>query len=340
MKNLQASRIHDDNDRISCIDEIPDDIDERAGRANQNDIRQPPRYYLGSLKVGLATSTALIIFQCSNFSLRWSVASSASSIRTLEKKDKPLCTRSQIRVGRWVAATYDRLPYPHLNSPNGSSSSSSSSETYDWKVRDEEECQFTEWSNDEFCALTANQTLLFVGDSLMREQYTDVVRRFGVNTTMNEMFHGDDRPALCQEGSTHTYLRFRLERAPNNPKRMMSNWNFDGAVIVVNEGIHYLPDDQFIAFLDRLLSWLNHWQDTAPACQAQDKSGKSSCLAIWKTSVPGHPNCWNFTQPTTNVTEMEALVANSALYTSTDEYEKHGWWARTESPSKSLPKAI
>lgn len=38
MKNLQASRINDDNDRSSCIDEIPDDIDERAGRANPNDI--------------------------------------------------------------------------------------------------------------------------------------------------------------------------------------------------------------------------------------------------------------------------------------------------------------
>mmetsp|Transcript_40291 Transcript_40291/g.85827 ORF Transcript_40291/g.85827 Transcript_40291/m.85827 type:complete len:130 (+) Transcript_40291:209-598(+) len=41
---------------------------------------------------------------------------------------------------------------------------------------------------------------------------------------------------------------------------------------------------------------------------------KKDCHFVWRTTVPGHPNCKQFTQPTENVEEMEMMIANSSQY--------------------------
>ena len=106
---------------------------------------------------------------------------------------------------------------------------------------------------------------------------------------------------------------------------------FRGNLIVANEGPHYMPGGEFVKFVDSLIRWLRHWQDTAPACQAKSRAGITECLlacmVVWKTSVPGHPNCKEFSQPSSNVTEMEALVANPMPYDNNAEYKRYGWWA-------------
>ena len=264
-----------------------------------------------------------------------SVLNSPSTIDALSehvphKNDKRLCTRSQIRRGRWVAATYDKLPYPHLIEDRDSNGSAMSHRTYDWKVSDEE-CDFTEWDNDDFCALIEKQDrMLFLGDSLMREQYTDLIRRFGFNNSLDEMFHGHDLMdrSLCQKANS-PYLWLRVVRnGPTRFRRMKQVIStFRGNIIVANIGVHYTPGDDFGKFMDRLISWLRHWQDTALACQAKSRTGTSPCLVIWKTSVPGHPNCKDFAQPSSNVTEMEALVVNPMMYNNKAEYNKYGGWA-------------
>ena len=184
---------------------------------------------------------------------------------------------------------------------------------YDWTVNDI--CLFSEWSDDDFCSLLRNQTILFWGDSLTREQYIDIVRRYGWNGTKHDIFWGDDRP-IC-DGSTWVSLRVdRTLKGRNGTPRPPD-------IVVANRGMHYTPDKEFSSGIDKAIKWLQNWQMNSPHC----RKTSSSCLSIWRTSVPGHPSCQRFHKPSDNLLEMERLVANQSMYNTPSEYTKLGWWA-------------
>ena len=56
----------------------------------------------------------------------------------------------------------------------------------------------------------------------------------------------------------------------------------------------------------RFFPILREWQQE---CTIQNKH----CLFIWRTSVPGHPNCMQYSEPSTSLTEMEDLVRNQSI---------------------------
>ncbi|OEU10712.1 hypothetical protein FRACYDRAFT_246463 [Fragilariopsis cylindrus CCMP1102] len=68
-------------------------------------------------------------------------------------------------------------------------------------------------------------------------------------------------------------------------------------------GAHYVPNNQLLGHLNNnLFPQLNDWQ---AMCELEHKD----CLLIWRTTVPGHPNCAQFTRPSDSVEEMEHIIA-------------------------------
>ena len=268
------------------------------------------------LRHGIKRAILLIIIASSSSSRIIQIELLGKTKKHSNKSTKR-CTRSQISQGNWVPARYEKPPYPCALAPSDHflcrNSTKEGWNTYDWTVNDI--CLFSEWSDDDFCSLLRNQTILFWGDSLTREQYIDIVRRYGWNGTKHDIFWGDDRP-IC-DGSTWVSLRVdRTLKGRNGTPRPPD-------IVVANRGMHYTPDNEFSSGIDKAIKWLQNWQMNSPHC----RKTSSFCLSTWRTSVPGHPSCQRFHKPSDNLLEMERLVANQSMYNTPSEYTKLGWWA-------------
>jgi hypothetical protein len=86
-------------------------------------------------------------------------------------------------------------------------------------------------------------------------------------------------------------------------------------VIVLNRGAHYVDDDVLLHNVTQNLHQLEQWQMN---CRAR---GHRSCLALWRTTVPGTPGCNTtdgdnrYTTPNNDRSVMEDLVNDPRHYT-------------------------
>ena len=125
-------------------------------------------------------------------------------------------------------------------------------------------------------------------------------------------------------------------------------------ILILNRGAHYTPDSELIQDLNTtIIPALKQWQEECqsrqePGTIVQEHDGTDTgthrslrtsswttrtrglhdithnqqqknvhqCMLIWRTSVPGHPNCTDFKHPSNSLSEMEALVQKGAA---------HGW---------------
>lgn len=91
-------------------------------------------------------------------------------------------------------------------------------------------------------------------------------------------------------------------------------------IIVINRGAHVRPDqeskNQMIHTTNSLLSW-----------QRRCKDKSEDCHLIWRTTVPGHPRCWEFTKPSKSIEEMEELVASATKSSSRNDSMVVSWGA-------------
>jgi hypothetical protein len=122
-------------------------------------------------------------------------------------------------------------------------------------------------------------------------------------------------------------------------------------ILILNRGAHYTPDSELIHDLNTtIIPALKLWQEecqsrqeplhTGTGTMVQEYDGTDTprslrtkswtktralhgsdqyqnysrqCMLIWRTSIPGHPNCTDFKRPSNSLSEMEALVQTGAI---------------------------
>ena len=162
---------------------------------------------------------------------------------------------------------------------------------------------FFRFSNESYCQLMKNKTVAIVGDSISFAFYMSLSHLLGVPMANPLVREGNAirTSEVCGGSST---LVARRDFYLDTVQSMVDEYSPD--VLVLNRGAHYKPDEELIAHLENtVFPQLHKWQSK---CRANNKD----CYLIWRTTVPGHPNCTSYTQPSTSIAEMEELVKSSA----------------------------
>ncbi|CAJ1967190.1 unnamed protein product [Cylindrotheca closterium] len=146
---------------------------------------------------------------------------------------------------------------------------------------------------------------MFVGDSLTWEHYRTLVEILGGKTATLLQFRSKHRyMTIVQPVCDHqqTFIMYRREDSLKGLDLYLEE-KFP-VVLILNRGAHYAPDDTFSADLKTTFQHVSSWQ------QKCNEYGVR-CYFFWRTSVPGHPGCNNFTGPVNNLTLMEEILANN-----------------------------
>lgn len=232
-----------------------------------------------------------------------------------------LCSRSEIRQGAWKPRRFDRLPYlakqldkkqcynqTHLELPYWDS--------YEWKPH--ADCEFTQWDSNLFCSLTTNMTIAILGDSSSLEHYSSLVNILGVKNVDEEAVYREGGPdgfdlMACNNRTRLIFVRNNWLRGVG---KLLLNPNLN--IIILNRGAWYSPDDELLKNVEqRIIGNLRAWH------QRCNETGRH-CQFFWRTTVPGHPWCTNFTKPATSIDEMEAWIANLSHYL--PDQQNYHWW--------------
>lgn len=206
---------------------------------------------------------------------------------------RPLCGREDIRRGKWLERTEGNATEYRWDVPEGAGS-----------------CRFhAEFDPGRFCALMANAVVMVIGDSIMWEAYSSLVRlasdggvtpRKRIHTRVTHHGTRGGFPVMVNvcNGTQATIIyrwSFHLEGIDRYLKEQFPT------VIFLNTGAHYQADGIYRAGMDRTIGLLEGWQEV---CRGRNLT----CPFYWRTTAPGIPNCMSFTRPNNNITEMERFV--------------------------------
>jgi len=221
-----------------------------------------------------------------------------------------LCSVADLKEGQWVNVTYDLPPYiPEKSIKHDYTCPDLKPDqvfhTWEWEPNavKEKGCTFSRFSNESYCQLMKNKTVAIVGDSISFVFYMSLSHLLGVPMAVPLVREGNAirTSEVCGGSST---LVARRDFYLDTVQSMVDEYSPD--VLVLNRGAHYKPDEELIAHLENtVFPQLHEWQSK---CRANNKD----CYLIWRTTVPGHPNCTSYTQPSTSIAEMEELVKSSA----------------------------
>ncbi|CAB9498774.1 Protein trichome birefringence-like [Seminavis robusta] len=214
----------------------------------------------------------------------------------------------EITHGQWRPVTLPRSPYMPM-SPRvrclPSSAFSQPFDTWEWQPSS---CQLVRFDKQEMIRLLHNQTVLFVGDSLSLEHYASLVHLLGERARLppKAIKHGRIQRHICTSDEEACMdLVFSTDFYLQNMTHALFHTAKIPRVLVLNRGAHYTPDDELMDSL-RTRTWpvVQQWND---ACRRQHYP-QQKCLLIWRTTVPGHPHCHNFSQPATSVHDMQEWI--------------------------------
>ena len=217
---------------------------------------------------------------------------------------KALCSREQILGGSWSKVILDKAPYIPPNNPKlmcGSKEryQQDKFDTHEWRPHDET-CDFMPWDRNLFCDLTRNETVLFMGDSLSQEAMFSFGELMGLRTSP------DDNPGspVYSFGSACNRTVQAVFRRQDFLRPSMVAWELaDKAPMaaVLNRGAHFVDDEQLLQEMNETISHVREWQTKCT------DAGRR-CLLVWRTTVPGHPQCPSYTEPAANSTDLERLI--------------------------------
>jgi hypothetical protein len=216
-----------------------------------------------------------------------------------------LCTLEQLSKGEWVPAVYDYAPYdsPPLQTCLRKLSKNATYQTHDWKPFTD--CEFSTWQKDEFCKLAANKTIGFIGDSLTYEHFQDLVYRWNIPLSFKMSWsRNGGKPlfkTLCNQSVTVFYHRSKNMRTTANLKTTKPD------ILILNRGAHFVSDNEIVADWNETLKDLHNWQQD---CLTNNKT----CQLLYRTTVPGHPQCLGDKEPSHSLEDMEARVENRSNY--------------------------
>ena len=241
-----------------------------------------------------------------------------------DQSSPPLCNRSQIIRGMWVPEHLSKPPYiptvVHLRCyPRDAYYDKKHGwDTHQWMPHDAAagQCDFTQWRSDMYCAILRYSTVLIVGDSLSWEHYASLVQQLGIKTHQGYQHQSRELDttigqSVCDGKSQILYRRDdRLTKFRNAllPPGVGSPYGPPlPQVVILNRGAHYANDTLFLNNLKSNLDVVEEWQD-----KCDDLGIK--CHFFWRTTVPGHPNCGNYTKPVKDKSYMEAIIGNLNNY--------------------------
>jgi hypothetical protein len=239
---------------------------------------------------------------------------SPGPVRTTWRVPQRLCNRSELRTGKWVNAVWERPPYVpseskcRINETFGESPWS----TYEWipeASQGEDGCEFAQFEPEQFCEFARNKNITFVGDSLVYENMASLVHWLGGKIWTRSLWgvNRNEKPWFSQHvcnGSAH--INFKSTRRFDSS---LHDVTAISDILYLNRGAYFSPDDEMIEGMHRTILQLEEWQAD---CRIQGRD----CHLIWRTTVPGHPKCWQWTEPATNIAEMEDLIGMTGNYSS------------------------
>ena len=241
-------------------------------------------------------------------------SSNTSSITSLN----PLCSRDEIREGSWEPVFLDAPPYfpktVHLQCyPESEYKSGKWTHTYEWvpAAASANKCDFSEWNRDDFCRLMKRATILVIGDSLSFEHYRSLGHLLGIHISQFSQHKSKEEQSnivnyVCRK---QTRIVYRRDDLLSNVRHAIFEENTFPQVIVMNRGAHYQNDTMLMSGMGKVATALNDWK-------LKCENFNITCHVLWRTSVPGHPNCANnnFNHPVNNIHAMEALINDRSNY--------------------------
>eukprot|EP00977_Amphora_coffeiformis_P016045 scaffold4860_cov171-Amphora_coffeaeformis.AAC.7 len=257
-----------------------------------------------------------------------------------QETDKPLCTREQIRNGTWVPTMLEEAPYvtqtTHLRCYPKEHFQQKPFPSYKWEPTDSS-CDFSKFRYEMMCRLLVDATVMIVGDSLVsidRPSFGGRKLEGSISHTLFKFQSWEHYSSLVQllghpihQGFQHQSLEFRKNIVQNlkcgkEDRNARLVYRRDDkleelknalvqdfpTVLVLNRGAHYTNDTVLLGNVYKNIEILNkYWWKPCEQHGLQ-------CHFFWRTSVPGHPHCEQFTEPVNDRAAMEAWIANRSNY--------------------------
>ena len=223
---------------------------------------------------------------------------------------RPLCTRNQIRHGSWLPVDLERPPYvsytKHLRCFPLDHYKQKPFKYWDWQPIDTS-CQLSPWESSDLCQLLPFATVSIIGDSLSWEMFSSLLQLLGARVYQKSQHESksknENHVMMACNGRTKFVWRndARLNKVQDSIEKDFPT------VLILNRGPHYENDTVLMSDLEETFIEVADWLE---ACERRNMK----CHFFWRTSVPGHPGCENFSEPVNDIEEMEAMISNFSLY--------------------------
>ena len=227
-----------------------------------------------------------------------------------------LCTREQIQNGAWHRLTLDKPPYippnnRHLMCGSVARYHQNRFDTWEWRPHDgDTSCEFMKWDRNLFCQLAHGDSMVVVGDSLSEEAVYAMSELLHTRISTDESLKHPiyNLTHACGDSSHQFAIHFRRDDFLRPQKVAWELLDKLPLIAVLNRGAHFVNDTHLIKDIKETIEYVREWQSK---CDDLNKH----CLLIWRTTVPGHPNCQNYKQLPDNVTisQMEDLIQNNPV---------------------------
>ncbi|KAL3906950.1 MAG: hypothetical protein SGILL_009070 [Bacillariaceae sp.] len=153
----------------------------------------------------------------------------------------------------------------------------------------------------------SNKTVAIVGDSISYDHFLSLTHLLGVPQSLPNAMRKTalEVSHVCSQNSPMLIGKrdFYLQSVGDITQQFFPD------VLVLNRGAHFVDDASLLRDMNStILPQVQEWQER---CRLANKE----CLFVWRTSVPGHPECNSFQEPSTSIAEMEELVRNHSMAT-------------------------
>uniref|UniRef100_A0A7S1URL3 Uncharacterized protein n=1 Tax=Grammatophora oceanica TaxID=210454 RepID=A0A7S1URL3_9STRA len=281
------------------------------------------------LMVATACASVGVIMMLVQEGLRLKTVSKLTA--SVDQANSSFCTPQQLAKGTWVKNITDRAPYSVAQQFGNLLVSKCYNVTdvfsvtpwisYEWVPNDD--CVFRAWDPDLFCSRFANQTISFLGDSLSWEMFCALGYSLGT-AYLDEHLIG--RPAIASKTDViidvchnTTRLTFRRDDYLQQIPTILQEQNPN--ILVLNRGAHYVDDVRLEQGIRENIAQLE-------AHQRNLTFRNDKFQVVLRLTVPGHPLCKQFQEPSSSLEDMWSLINNKSLYTK-DFHPKaptFRWW--------------
>lgn len=177
----------------------------------------------------------------------------------------------------------------------------------EWEWTPDADCEFlnSEFDEEMYCSLAKNKTIAIVGDSISLDHFLSLKHFMGVPQALPR---ARNKGALLVSNICNGTSRLIGKRDFFLQSVSDINKMYEPDVLILNRGAHYTPDGDLLNHLKQtLIPQIFHWQND---CEAKGKI----CNFVWRTTVPGHPDCGRYSKPSDSIEDMEQIIANTSLF--------------------------